>query len=260
MSLARLTFIISGALIGVFVLFPFNEALYYFEHIRHDLNTPKATEFIKRELIAILSGSRPYLLFFYASLGAILSLSLSIFHSKLIRNIRLVEQMSEELSKDVLNLISQGEGPFLEFKSSLRWDYRQEKINKALDLVIMKTIAGFMNTNGGTLLIGVDDDQNILGLENDFSRLKKANEDGFELTFTSLLTSNFGTNFCRHANVVFHDINDKKVCRVIVTKSHKPAYLKHENKLKLFIRTGGSTRELNIQEAVEYVSSHWTKK
>ncbi|MCH2206295.1 MAG: ATP-binding protein [Lentisphaerales bacterium] len=71
--------------------------------------------------------------------------------------------MSEELAKDIHNVIAQGEGPNVEFKSSFRWVYHQGKANKAPDLSILKTIAGFMNfEGGGTLLLGIDDDLNIL--------------------------------------------------------------------------------------------------
>ena len=51
---------------------------------------------------------------------------------------------------------------------------------KVLEKVISKTIAAFMNSEGGTLFIGVDDDGNVIGLENDYLLLKKRNSDGFE--------------------------------------------------------------------------------
>ena len=41
-----------------------------------------------------------------------------------------------------------GESPTLEFKSSLRWDFREQQVNKALQRVIAKTAAGLMNSEG----------------------------------------------------------------------------------------------------------------
>jgi predicted HTH transcriptional regulator len=57
----------------------------------------------------------------------------------------------------------------LEFKSSLRWGVPEGGVNKTLEKVIVKTIAGFLNSkDGGTLLIGVADNGTILGLEGDY--------------------------------------------------------------------------------------------
>ena len=50
---------------------------------------------------------------------------------------------------------------------------KQEKINRSLEEIVLKTIAGFLNGDGGTLLIGVTDDKQIIGLENDYKTLKK---------------------------------------------------------------------------------------
>jgi ATP-dependent Lon protease len=68
-------------------------------------------------------------------------------------------------------IIEQGENERVEFKSSLRWDYKQNTKNQSLETVVAKSIAALLNYDGGTLLVGVDDSKNILGLENDFSTL-----------------------------------------------------------------------------------------
>jgi hypothetical protein len=71
----------------------------------------------------------------------------------------------------ITDLIQEGESDELEFKSSLRWDYKQGKVNKELEGVIVKTVSAFANSDGGTLLIGVDDDGNALGIEKDLLSL-----------------------------------------------------------------------------------------
>jgi len=76
---------------------------------------------------------------------------------------------STEKTESLSEILKQDENRFLEFKSSLRWDYRQEKLNPILEDVIIKTVAAFGNSDGGILLIGVDDDKNILGLQNDYN-------------------------------------------------------------------------------------------
>lgn len=80
---------------------------------------------------------------------------------------------SQNTDKHASELIKQGENNYLEFKSSFRYDYVQNKVNKDLEYVIAKSVAAFSNGRGGTLLIGLDDDGNVLGLENDILTLKR---------------------------------------------------------------------------------------
>jgi hypothetical protein len=66
-------------------------------------------------------------------------------------------EMDQVVTVDIDGLVARGESDLVEFKSSARWDYREQKVNKALEHVIVKTLASFLNGKGGTLLIGVDD-------------------------------------------------------------------------------------------------------
>jgi predicted HTH transcriptional regulator len=76
--------------------------------------------------------------------------------------------------EDIEKIIGKGlENKFFEFKSSLRWDLKESIINKELEQVVIKTIAAFNNVNGGNLLIGVEDNGNVLGLAFDYKTFKK---------------------------------------------------------------------------------------
>ena len=57
--------------------------------------------------------------------------------------------------RTVDEVIANDEDFTVEFKSTARWDIREGKPNKAMEDAVVKTIAGFLNTDGGTLLIGV---------------------------------------------------------------------------------------------------------
>ena len=159
--------------------------------------------------------------------------------------------------KDWGRIISKGESDRIEFKSSLRWDYREQKANKALEYVIIKTISAFLNTEGGMLFIGVDDDGEILGLENDYSALHKGNADGFLLTITNLINKHFGKNAHRlvHANIV--TINDRDVCIVEIAKSSDPVFLKKGEKEEFFIRASAASVPLGLQESAKYIRKHF---
>ena len=90
-----------------------------------------------------------------------------------LRNLTTLEKVVSSAEDGVIQLLRTGESETLEFKSSLRWDAKRSQLNKKLEEVVLKTIGAFNNSRGGILVIGVDDGGNILGLENDYSTLKK---------------------------------------------------------------------------------------
>lgn len=143
----------------------------------------------------------------------------------------------------------------VEFKSSLAWDYKLNKKNKDLISVIVKTIAAFLNTSGGILVIGVTDDKKPLGIENDLNLLKKQNEDGFQLRITEIVSQNIGKEMAQLINVDFKEIDSKKIALVHVKRSDEPAYI---NDSDFYIRTSNSTQALNPKESMKYINKHWS--
>lgn len=167
---------------------------------------------------------------------------------------------------EILNLIAQGESAQLEFKSTARWDLRENKKNPVLEEVILKTVAAFLNSDGGTLLIGVDDDGNILGLQNDYQAFtKKPNRDGYELWLTNdLLLKEMGKEFAPFIHISFHIIDNQEICKVAVERAPEPAYVMIRSKNGqpeqcLFIRTGNSTTKLDTPKAIaNYAKTRWS--
>jgi Putative DNA-binding domain/Eco57I restriction-modification methylase len=155
-------------------------------------------------------------------------------------------------------LIANGESATLEFKSTVRWDLRENKKNPELEKVILKTIAAFLNSEGGTLLTGVADDGTILGLQLDYQTFQKNNRDGYELFLTDfLLKNNFGHDCAPFIQITFHELEGKDICRVVVKPSPRPIYVKDGQEEYLFIRANNSTRKLNLKEAVNYCKTRW---
>ncbi len=155
-------------------------------------------------------------------------------------------------------IIKQGEGKFIEFKQTLRWDARNKQTHKDLERAVAKTIVGFLNNDGGTLLIGVDDNGKITGLEDDYKTLPKKNRDGFENHFTLIVKTMIGMKFRGYINLRFVEQSGKDVCIVDVEPSHKPAYLHAgEGKEEFFVRAGNSTQPLTMSEAEEYIKTRW---
>ncbi len=169
----------------------------------------------------------------------------------------LQEETKKPLVDTIQSIIASGESATVEFKSSTRWDYKQKNVNKGLEKVIVKTIAGFLNANGGRLLIGVADDGDILGLKRDYQAIKKKDRDGYELFLTQLISRDIGKEFCIYVNVTFHEIKERDICLVNVEKSPNPVYVKGDRGEKFFVRTGNATQELTTKEAIGYISNHW---
>ncbi len=154
----------------------------------------------------------------------------------------------------VKDLIVIGESAELEFKSSLRWDIRQQRTNKDLEGVIVKTVAAFLNMpHGGVLLVGVADDGTILGLEQDYQTLKSKNRDGFERHTYQLLLEAYGSDMAMLVRVGFEGIDGKDICRITAQPSHKPIYVEG----RFYIRTGNATRELSARDSIEYTRTRW---
>lgn len=246
-----------GAVVGVFVLYPTNEFVYFYEY--QPTPDTKPVDFAVHQMQRSLQGQTPRKTIFYAIVGIILSVGGAVLYSSLQRRSARIEQLSAALDSDLQTLIAQGESADLEFKSSFRWDLRENKLNRVLEGVILKTLAGYMNGQGGTLLIGVADDGTILGLENDYKTLKKQDRDGFEQALMTAVATKLGGDACQCVQMVFHSIDTKDVCRVMVAPMQRPVYVKDGDKPKLYVRTGALTRELNVQEAIDYTTTRWPK-
>ncbi len=160
--------------------------------------------------------------------------------------------------KNTEEIIKKGESINLEFKETLRFDTRNKNVNKDLEKAVLKTIVGFLNSNGGSLIIGVDNLGNIKGLQDDYTYLPQKNKDGFENHLTSLIKTMIGIPFTKYINVNFEEIKGKEICIVNVKNSLKPAFLKNsDNKEEFFIRAGNSTQPLKMSEAQEYIENHF---
>ncbi len=162
------------------------------------------------------------------------------------------------VSQDIATMVAQDESMALEFKSSLRWDYKLERVMAHIEEAILKTVAAFLNTDGGTLIIGANDSNNVLGLDKDYETLEKPNRDGFQLHLINLASSSLGKEFCQYIQIAFENANSKEVCKVTVQPSPVPVYMGKER--RLYIRTGNSTQQLNLEEAVRYCRLHWEQQ
>lgn len=163
----------------------------------------------------------------------------------------------ESANEEIEELILSGESESVEFKSTLRYDLRQKTVNKKLEYVIAKTISAFLNSKGGHLFIGIDDNQNALGLHDDINTLKKQNIDGFELQMIEIIKKYIGNEFSSHIKIDFPEYDGQKICLISVSQSSKPVFVSFEGKQDFFIRSGCSSQPLSREEQSAYEKEHW---
>jgi hypothetical protein len=176
-----------------------------------------------------------------------------------------ITTFSEDIGEPIslLEVIAEGESDELEFKSSLRWDFNQGVINKKLEDVIVKTISAFANADGGTLLIGVDDDGNILGLENDYASLK-ADRDKFELHARNIFNKQFGTAFVTSKlSMSFPTVVETEICQIDIEPASEPIVVKlkdaHNNLVERFyVRSGNSSQEIPLSQMKAYFKDRFS--
>jgi len=166
-------------------------------------------------------------------------------------------QHKEPMNREIDELILGGETDRVEFKSTLRWDLHQKIVNKKLEFVALKTITAFLNSSGGSLFIGIDDEQNSLGLDDDIETLDKKNLDGFELHLVSLIKKYIGSQYSSHLKVSFPEYGGKKLCRVVAAPSSSPVFFSFEGREDFFIRSGCSSQPLTRAEQSRYEAEHW---
>ena len=161
-----------------------------------------------------------------------------------------------ESPKEIMNLIKKGESQNLEFKSGLRINLHTDEFDKKIEHSNLKTICAFLNSDGGTLIIGVDNKGKIAGTEKD----KFENSDRLQLHLSNLIKQKIGKENSHLISMELLKLKEKEIIRVECKKSKKPVFLKEEKEEEFYIRTGPSTSRIQGSELLEYVKRNFEKE
>ncbi len=158
----------------------------------------------------------------------------------------------------IADYIAAGESETVEFKGSLRWDHRQNQVNKALEKTIARTVAGFMNLKGGTLVIGVSDEGEIWGLDADISSLgSRKDKDGWEQALRNVLNTYLSKEVAALIDVTFADVDGKHVAVVRADAAVKPVYLMEGKVAEFYVRSGNTTQQLDVKQSKSYIDGRF---
>jgi hypothetical protein len=172
-----------------------------------------------------------------------------------------IETSEIAVRKRIAEVIMAGESKVVEFKSTGRKNLRTGLKDPLMEWSIVKSLAGFMNSHGGTLVVGVADDGTVLGIEEDYEFLRKADADGWELWLTDLLSTTLGKAAAADSRVSLADFDGRTVARVDVGAAAKPIFassMKNGDRREAFlVRINNSTHELSGQAAHDYQRTRW---
>jgi dnd system-associated protein 4 len=158
-------------------------------------------------------------------------------------------------------LMRAGESAKVEFKETARWNQRKGESGDKdirLEQEIVQAVAGFANADGGTLLVGVNDAGEVMGLERDFKTFtKRSNKDGFEAWLTDLFETTIGKPAIANCRVEFPTFDQREVCRINVERAQDPVYVRERvdgrDEEVLWVRFNNTTRRLTTREANDYI-------
>ena len=171
-----------------------------------------------------------------------------------------VDKTGERDLDDVKALLQAGETQTVEFKATGRKNLRTGEKDAAMEWSVVKSICAFLNTRGGTLLVGADDAGKPAGIEEDYPFVKSGDRDGWELWLTDLVSKSMGPLAVTDLVVRFVAIDGRTVACIDARPAAKPVFatpLKGEKRQVFFIRLNNSTEELAGQALLDYQSKNW---
>ena len=123
---------------------------------------------------------------------------------------------------------------------------------------MVKSVAGFMNAHGGTLLVGVADNGTVVGIEEDFPFLGKKDADGWELWLTDLLCTSLGKTAAADVLVTLGHLDGRTV-GANRRRPGRPASVRQQQQGQagVSVRINNSIHELAGREAHDYQRIRW---
>lgn len=159
----------------------------------------------------------------------------------------------------IRELLDKGESSAVEFKETARYNTHTGLPDKAIELATLKTVAAFLNSSGGTLVIGVDDQGRPTGLDRDIATLKtRPNTDGLEQFLRVMFNERLGKDHCAFIAVDFVLLDGVSLCVVRVPPSSSPVFVTDAAVRRLYIRSGNTTQSIDGEELFRYLRKRFT--
>ena len=155
-------------------------------------------------------------------------------------------------------MVREGESSTLEFKQTLSWNVRADKKDPTMQIASLKQIVAFLNSSGGTLLIGVADDGSIPGVNLELEKLHKNSLDHFQTGFKNLLKDRIGEQFYPYFDVIIHNVDGAYVLLVNCRPSKTSCWLinPETKQEEFYVRAPAATDKLEGRVLIDYIENH----
>lgn len=154
---------------------------------------------------------------------------------------------------EIEHLIALGETNEIEFKSTLRKNLFTNKNEAQIENQCLKTVVGFLNSKGGNLLVGIDDDGNALGLETDGFK----NNDKLLLHWFNLTKETIGIDLIQYIDSAILSYKGKDILFIKCEPATRPVFFNRNSEEYFYVRVGNSTQGFKPSEMLTYIDNHY---
>lgn len=154
------------------------------------------------------------------------------------------------LEDHLLEVIRRGESKVTEFKQTLRMDIKDGSAQKYIETAVLKTVAAFLNSDGGYLIVGVKDDGQILGIQEEIDKIFKGSTDRFLLHFKTMIKAHLGEQLYPLIDQNIVEVQGVKLLHVRCQRSDVEVYV---DQMEFYVRTNPATDRLEGPKLVAYV-------
>lgn len=162
---------------------------------------------------------------------------------------QIANEFNDYIEPEIVSILKVGESDATEFKSTLRWNLHIDKADKKIENSCLKTVAAFLNSDSGVLLVGVDDDEHVLGLEHD----RFTTEDKLLQHWNNLLKAHLGVEFMSLVRSQINGLGGRRILLVQCLRSSTPVFFRRDNDEVFYVRTGNGTSQLKPSEVLAYL-------
>jgi predicted HTH transcriptional regulator len=154
----------------------------------------------------------------------------------------------------VVSLLRQGESKTVEFKQTFSLDISDNQKKPYLEDMVIKTIAAFLNSDGGDLLVGVNDDAKITGLDFEIEKLHRSSRDEFLKHFKNRFKTRIGEQFYPRVSYGIVEVEESSVFRINCAPSDIEVFVDGKD---FYVRTNPATDKLDGPKLLEYVKQRF---
>jgi hypothetical protein len=248
---------VAGALLGILLLHPISDAIDWFDTNQGGGNSPGFWAYAGGRILGAFGLAMLPKTAAFGLLGAALAVILARYVPAWARGSTSGSGDTTGAPWDLITALRSGEGEMLEWKATLRWDLKAQHTSRVLEDAVLRTIAGFANQRGGTLLIGIADSGEVTGLTWDYATLRRPNPDGLSQLLVGLVQKRLGGDICPLIHVHIHAAGDREYCRLVVQPSPRPVFLEEDGVARFYMRAGNTTRALDAREALAHAARQW---